>query len=290
MTATTNNVLKAQKTFLDSLAQAQTDTSLLLGVLKQMREDSPGLFVGYVAADDSDAIKSNSLDWSEEYFTRQKKYAEFNFSIERLEHLIAVRDYFRKHQRKGFAPVKAVASQPSSAGLYTPSNNLKVFVEEGDLLTIRTALHMELNDNRHESSTLRAALEWVKARQPDLCETYGEKAFARATDSDQSKWTSDYYSEQEVYLDSNFCEERFLHLIEVRERLRQQGVKGFVAQKPTAAANPSSQLSTRAPDHQQQRSSSVEGRAGGLNPVLKMALMVGGALAALVVLIVSLAK
>jgi len=43
MTATTNNVLKAQKTFLDSLAQAQTDTSLLLGVLKQMREDSPGL-------------------------------------------------------------------------------------------------------------------------------------------------------------------------------------------------------------------------------------------------------
>jgi hypothetical protein len=276
------------------LVQAQTDTDLLQSVLKQMLAQTPELFVTYVASDISESINPDPLDWSEEYFTRQKKFAEFNFSLERLEHLIDVREYFRKQQRKGFVPVKRappVSTAVSGNGVFTPSNNLRVFVEEGELLTIRTALHMELNDNRHDSHALRLALDWVKAREADLFEAYNEIPSSRKNiDQDQRNWTSDYYYEQEVYLDSNFCEERFLHLIEVRERLRQQGVKGFVAQKPAAAATPSSQLSTRAPAHQQQRSSSVEGRAGGLNPVLKMALMVGGALAALVVLIVSLAK
>ncbi|MNH11390.1 hypothetical protein D3C72_813810 [compost metagenome] len=125
-------------------------------------------------------------------------------------------------------------------------------------------------------------------------------------EADQKLWTSEYYELQVVYLKTNYAKERFLHLIEVRELLRQQGVEGFAPVQPkprasaSASANEAAPASFRAQTqnsrsqqsqhthqaHQSQNRASNDDR----NPVFKAALLVGGALAALVVFLVALVK
>ena len=180
---------------------------------------------------------------------------------------------------------------------YTPSPNLQKFVSDGDLNTIRTALRMELNDNRLSSADLRASLAWVKAKVPSLFEDYQEKDFARGQESDQQLWTSQYYDSQVVYLKTNFSEERLLHLIEVRDRLRQQGVEGFAPVAPkstqTSTQKPAPTRSGGAGGTQPQGKPSQHTKAphnSDRNPVMVAALMIGGAIAALAVLLISLGE
>src|SRR3546814_20247180 len=61
--------------------------------------------------------------------------------------------YTTLFRSKGFTPTDPVSparkAPMNNASLdYQPSSNLQQFVDEGDLLTIRTALHLELNDRR----------------------------------------------------------------------------------------------------------------------------------------------
>lgn len=292
MTTDTNKLALARKSFLDALNDPQADTTLLQEMARTLKAGSPDIFVAHAAGDNLDPIATTPELWNEQYFSQQKKLAERNFSLERVEHLIQVRDRFRRDGRKGFvAKPPPSSSQGSGAGAaYTPSRNLKKFVEEGDLTTVRTALTVELEDHRIGARELRAALAWAKARVPDLCEPYSEKAFARAIEHDRRQWTTEYYNKQTVYLDTNFSEERFLHLIELRDHLDQ---KAAPTAKPAPAAAPrpaSSSTGAHArPGQQGSRQAPPTGR-GGLSPTMLAALLVGGALAALVVLILALRK
>ncbi|WP_426779059.1 hypothetical protein [Pseudomonas aeruginosa] len=292
MTTSTATLSKARKSFLLSLDDAQLSTELLLGVLAQALQ-TPELVVSYEANDPKSAIDNDPVSWNGAYYSRHKILAEHNFSRERLEHLIQVRDHFRKQGIKGFVPSSEQprTEKPGTASMqYTPSANLKKFVDEGDLLTIRTALRMELNDNRLPSEELRAALAWAKTKVPGLCESYSEKAFARATNPNRNDWTSEYYDGQVVYLKSNFSEERYLHLIEVRGLLRERGAEGFAAKpKATSGQAESSTPSTQRQSSQSQRPNSTA-FSPERNPVLKTALMIGGAIAAVVVFLVALVK
>ncbi|AGE27461.1 hypothetical protein H045_16990 [Pseudomonas poae RE*1-1-14] len=295
MTTATERSNQARKTFLLSLKQAASETALMREMLQQMQDQTPDLFDAHLENEAYAALDNDAYGWSDGYFTRQIFCAEQNFSIARLGHLITVREHFRQQGRKGFAPkqVQETVEPPVSQGSnFTPSKNLQVFVGEGDLLTIRTALHLELNVNHNDSQTLRESLKWVLRHKPDLCDAYEEKTFARGIDLDRGNWTADYFNTQEVYLDTNFCEKRFLHLIEVRESLRQKGVKGFVSEAaPVLESTPArAPAAPHASGRQQQHTPPYPPARGGLNPVLKAALLVGGALAALVVLIVSMAK
>jgi hypothetical protein len=234
MTTATERSTQARKTFLLSLKQAASETDLLRQILQQMRASTPDLFASHVENEAYAAIDNHTAGWTDTYFSRQVLSAEHNFSTERLEHLITVREYFRKQGRKGFVPKPAHRAEEESVSTgngFIPSKNLQVFVDEGDLLTIRTALHLELNVNHNDSQYLREALKWVLRHQPSLCDAYEEKAFARGIELDRTQWNADYFNTQEVYLDTNFSEKRFLHLVEVRESLRQKGVKGFVAER-----------------------------------------------------------
>src|SRR5690606_10044044 len=74
---------------------------------------------------------------------------------------------------------------------------------------------------------------WTKGNVPGIFEAVAEGAFARELVSDQNQWTEDYYDLQVTYLKTNFSEKRFLHLIQVRELLRNNAVEGFASTKTT---------------------------------------------------------
>ncbi|MEN5033713.1 hypothetical protein [Pseudomonas sp. TWI929] len=309
---TTDMLAKTRKSYLLSLKDPQASTALLNDLLDNAEKQSAALLVAFEPGTGKNALDPDKLSWSADYFSRHILLAQENFARERIEHLLAVREHLRNSGVKGFAPTESSStSQHQSAAHvtsnYEPSASLKKFVDEGELLTIRTALRVELDDNRLTAAELRAALAWASNHVPGLLEAYSEKSFAREMEADQKLWTSEYYELQVVYLKTNYAKERFLHLIEVRELLRQQGVEGFapVQPKPRASANASeaasaayraqpqnsrsqqSQQSQRAHQpHQSQTRASDNGR----NPVFKAALLIGGALAALVVFLTALVK
>lgn len=290
---TTAMLVKTRESYLSSLKDPQATSALLLDLLAQAEKQTPELLSGFQPGTGKNALDPDPISWSAEYFSRHILLAEHNFARERIEHLIKVREHLRKQGVKGFVPSDMLPPQPQNTRTvtpnYAPSPHLQKFVDEGDLLTIRTALRMELNDNSLTSADLHAALGWSKANVSGLFESYSEKAFARGMESDQSLWTSKYYDGQVVYLKTNFCEERLLHLIEVREHLRQQGMEGFVAlpPKPRTSTTPSHAIQRQGNPSQHTDTSHSNPE---LNPVFKAALMVGGALAVLVVFLVALVK
>jgi hypothetical protein len=299
MTTDTNNLLKIRKSFLDALNAPQSDTGLLRDMLKELNASYPGIVVPYAAEDDHDTINTSSMNWNEAYFSRQKKLAERNFAQERLNHLMQVRELFRQQGRKGFvpgAPKTAADPEPAFDNGYTPSTNLRKFADEGDVPTLRMALTVELEDSRRDAPTLRAALVWAKSRAPSLCEPYTEKAFARAIERDRHHWTEDYYGTQAVYLDTNFAEERFLHLVDIREHLRQQGAampaeQAALARTPASAPRPATQPASAPvrPTPPPHRSPPPLARAD-MSRAMMAALLIGGAIAAVVILMLAFRK
>ena len=250
------------------------------------------------ANDNFDSIDHNALQWTETYFSTQRELAKRNFSMERLSHLMEVRERFRQDGRKGFVPKAATSSDtPTEANSgYRPSINLRKFVDEGDLQTIQTALIVEIEDRRIDAPSLRAALAWAKTRVPGLCEAYTEKAFAKAIDPDRQKWTSDYYAKQSVYLETNFSEERYLHLVDVREHLRRQEAKASSpaaapgASRPSPKAQPGSKPASGPRASESPRRPAQQPSSRNLSPTLSAALLVGGALAVVVILLLVLRK
>jgi hypothetical protein len=291
MTTTPNTLPEIRKSYLASLNQAESETDWLRGILAELEKSQPVLFDSDI--DESlEEISPDKTRWTPEYFSRQKKQAEQSFSRERVNHLLDVREYFRQRGDKGFVP-KALPSvtpdkQEDISG-YTPSKHLKKFVEEGNLFTIRGALRGDMINTRLESHTLRQALAWTKACVPGLCEPYVEKAFSREMDQDRSHWDTEYFFSQECYLEANFSEKRYQHMVDVREHLRQQGVEGFAtvsSPAPKTSSGPAF-TSTRSSSSQGERTdtSSTDPEQPSF---FRNALLIGGAIAALVVFLLSL--
>ncbi|SUD86124.1 hypothetical protein [Stutzerimonas nitrititolerans] len=295
---TTEILAKARKSYLSSLKDPQATSALLIDLLDQAEKQTPEILSTFEPGTGKNALAPDAVSWSAEYFSRHILLTEQNFARERIEHLLAVREHLRKQGVKGFVPAGVPFSTPTQSARnvtsnYVPSVNLQKFVREGDLLTIRTALRLELNDNSLTSADLRAALAWTKGQVTGLLEAFVEKSFARSMESDQKVWTSQYYEHQVVYLKTNFAEDRFLHLIEVRDLLRQQGVEGFAAVPPKPRANTNIRHTVPTQTHHQSNQSWHNGPqpiAPESNPAFKAALLVGGALAALVVFLIALVK
>jgi len=291
-------ITKARSELLRAFDDAQVSSALLREFLATAESSTPDLMQRHIVNEMFDAIETARFTWTFAYYSRQKHFAERNFSRERLEHLIDVREYFRQEGYKGFVPAlndqkasymnqtSQTKRQEDAPLAYQPSVNLKKFVGEGDLATIRTALRLELNDNCNSSQDLRSALVWTSGKVSGLWVPYEEKAFAREVDTDRGSWDSDYYDSQSVGLKTNFSEKRFLHLIDVRDHLRELGVEGFVPvaraaepQRPAGARTPSSQRG-QTPSTSRPESSSTNRE---FSPVFRMALLVGGAIAAAVI-------
>jgi hypothetical protein len=289
---TTNATMfgKARQQFLTALDDTQVSTELLKQLVDAALQ-SPGVMDTYVVDGITRAIDVDPVSWNPDYFSRQKFFAARNFSKERLEHLVQVRDVFRQRNEKGFTAT--VAASPARKGPmnstssdYQPSSNLKKFVEDGDLLTTRTALRLELNDRRLDGAELRAALGWIKGCVSGIFEVFSEGAFARELVSDQNKWTEHYYDLQVTYLKTNFSEKRFLHLIDVREHLRSSAVEDFTSTKTKESGSHYASPAVQAPRANTRQP--VPDSASERNPAFKAALLIGGAIAAVVVFLIAL--
>lgn len=261
----------------------------LLNLLDEAESRRPDLLISFDPdfGGDNGLLIKESVRWSADYFSNQILSAKFNFSRERILHLIEVREHLRKQGVKGFVPVLSADDiktkrESSVTSNYQPSLNLKKFMKNGDLLTIRTALRLELNDNRQTSADLRAAVSWCKQNKDGLFESYEEKAFARAVETDRQLWNIEYYDNQTVYLKTNFCEKRLLHLIEVREYLRDTGAAGFIPKQKNTNTSDGKGYSTKT-----EKTSGFGDRAPNIdrNPVFQKALMIGGAIATCAILL-----
>lgn len=297
MTTTPNTLPKMRKSYLASINQAESETNLLRGILAELEKSQPMLFDSNVD-ETLEAINQNKTLWTPSYFSRQKKQAEQCFSRERVNHLLEVREYFRLRGDKGFVPkvlpLTTSVYQEDISG-YNPSNNLRKFVDKGDLITIRAVLRMDLISRNMESKIVRLEFAWAKAHVPGLCEPYIEKAFSRGMDQDRSNWNKDYFFSQEGYLETVFSEERFLHMVDVREHLRQKDVErseSVSTPEPKIESNQSSRS-----DSASDRASTAQDKHSGTSSndqeqpsFIKAALLIGGAIAALVVLLLSLRK
>lgn len=286
-----DNLAEIKKGYLASLKDPQASSALLKDLLVETEKRIPSLLCLFQPEAGINALVQDKVKWSVAYFSRQLLLTEHNFCRERIEHLLEVRNHLKNIGVKGFVSSDSENSpqQPKSNTIsvnFTPSNNLQKFVREGDLLTIRTALRLELNDNSLTNIDLRNALSWTKSKVPSLMDPYSEKSFARGMESDQSVWNSQYYENQIVFLKTNFSSERFLHLIDVREFLRQQKVEGFIAEPPKVRIQASQ-------SQQQNHKSSQNNRpefTPEFNSPLKLALLIGGAVAALVTLLIAMVR
>ncbi|MGN9460793.1 hypothetical protein ACTMQT_12060 [Pseudomonas syringae pv. aptata] len=292
---TNDNVIpKLRGQFLTALDDTEVTTEILNELVNAI-EQSSGVLVPHIIDGITHAVDADPVSWNPDYFSRQKGFATRNFSRERLDHLIQIRDLFRKRNEKGFAPtVSNVKTAPMKNTIadYQPTSNLKKFVDEGDLLTTRTALRLELNDRALDGADLRGALAWAKEAVRGIFEPFSEGAFARELISDQSKWTEDYFDLQVTYLKTNFSEKRFLHLIDVREQLRDSAVESFapIASTASKANEPLSVSATLQTSGARSGLAAPRVNADRTNPAFKAALLIGGAIAAVVVFLVALVR
>ncbi|WP_180967482.1 hypothetical protein [Komagataeibacter saccharivorans] len=255
-------ITAARKAYLAQLKNPLTTAAQLQERLDKIEKNEPEILSVLEPESDRKFLNSDTpaSKTSASYYTNLGKLEKCNFSRERIEYLIRVREYLKKHGVSGFVPPVPSQNQENVNRMtvdYTPSGNLRQFVQEGDLPTIRTALRMELNDNSLSTADLEAAVAWTQRQVPSLFEPFVEKRFAHGMETDQKLWTSQYYDNQTVYLKTNFSAERFRHLIQVRSLLRQQGVKGFAPPPPAA---PRSNSDIRAAAHAHPETSQTGGR------------------------------
>jgi hypothetical protein len=229
---------KQRSEWLSRLGTSAADGAALTRQLNEWLEQSSPVIDSHREDHRSGAIETARHRWTADYFERQKIFAEANFSDERVRHLIEVREHLRATCVRGFVPSPLKAGTSDSTGVvdrslenasapFTPTASLERVFDEGDALQIRAMLALELADRRLDDVYLSQSLDFAEERIPGLCEPYREDRFALATGADPWNWTAEYFDRQSTFLELNFSQKRFLHLIQVRGHLRQQGIQGF---------------------------------------------------------------
>lgn len=247
-----------------------------------------------IFSDHSDApyLHTLQIKWTPGYFEECMKGVEDVFSIPRITHLLKVRDFLRHRGDAGFKPRHSEKIGLSTA-MHTeffPKENLRenFQTENFDLLRAQIALRLEIYDMSNESSYLNQAIQWAEQKANNIFSPYEVDIFKKPISENKSDWKPDYFDIQTEYLSKNFSKERYLHLIEVRQYLRDHRVEGFVPpQKRAYAARDTDQADTNttsARPHSESPSPDSMPRA------LRTALMVGGAIAALLVLVLSITR
>lgn len=304
MNSQENPLKKARQGILVAFHERHLDGDVLRQFIAHAQSEKPEIFESYRADPVCPDVDLNPVHWKPDYYSRQLLCAGFNFSRRRLDHLIDVREYFRQQGYKGFTPqppgsqtgdmgTNSQANQSGNAApSWQPSGNLQKFVERGDMDTIRAALRFELEDNRTSREHMLEALNWTSARVKGFCDPYVEKDFAGPMNPDRNHWTVEYYDRQTVYLDTNFAAERFHHLVDVRMHLRERGTKGFVPTNNAIGDTARSDARKAAAANAAEPAQLLQGarvkptsRSENSSSLMKIALLVGGALAAAVILL-----
>ena len=283
MPETADNIFAFREQFLATCRDTAVGTEQLRATLAMAAETHPELFVGH---ENARYLDKPEYQWDQGFFEQCLSEARDNFSRPRLEHLLAVRECLRRVKAKGFAPsIKNFAQEvdPLNSS-FRPKSNLKKTLETKgvDLMLARHALRFEIYDASNATEYLLNAVEWAEVKVPDIFEPYKVCMFNEAISEDEQDWVPDYYSLQIAFLGGNFSKERFLHVIKVRQYLRDKGFEEFL---PDHQHNDAATESTRDPG-----TASAGAPHPNLPPALRTALMIGGAIAALLALLFSISR
>ena len=278
-----DDVLAFREQFFATCRDTSVETDQLRAILVTAAETHPALFAGHEYAS---YLDKPEYRWDQGFFEQCLSEARDRFSRPRLEHLLAVRECLRRGKAKGFAPsIKDLEKEvnPMNSSFYPKNNLKKTFENKGvDLMLARHALRFEIYDASNATEYLLNAVEWAEVKVPDIFEPYKVCMFNEAISENEQDWVSGYYDLQTEYLSGNFSKERFLHVIKVRQYLRDKGTEGF--------------LPVRHPVLREAESARGPGTASAgaphrkLPPALRKALMIGGAIAALLALLLSISR
>lgn len=279
--------------FLAALNSPQRDFALLNAMLEESYAAKPALFDTHREDSACEAINPDTIDWNSGYFALQSRSLEHNFSLQRARHLIALSQWLTEHQHDGFLTASASHNDNGNKNMnnnettpFTPSQSLVAALESGSINRLRSALVAELENNRLDGQTVRQSMKWAESHVSGLFADYEESTLALGFEADKTKWDSDYYFLQSAYLNMNFARERFEHLMNIYHVLRDRAVSGFVRQ-PKAAPSPASSPTASTPSSQTPAPTTPV-RQSGSTSALRVAILAGGAFAALALLIFAL--
>lgn len=113
-----------------------------------------------------------------------------------------------------------------------PNQRLKNYLESNDLPVAREMLQVILDDNTLADDEVGKAFSWAASSNSNLLQPF-DPAYGEPN-PDRQTWSAEYYFDAKAKTSSNFCRERFEHLIAVRNHLR-------ASQDPLFAYRPSQQ-------------------------------------------------
>jgi len=289
-----NDVDKFRSNFFDYCRDTSLETDQLASTLKISAKKEPIIFDDHIPVD----FIKNKSQWSAGYFEQCISEAKEVFSLERLEHLLAVREYLRKMGTVGFKanyPKNTFHQMPSNE--FQPSENLVSHFQNigTDPLKAQIALGIEIYSIDKSSDYLIKVVNWAESKSPNIFQNYETSALKKAISTNKNDWDTDYFDIQTECLSRNFSKERYLHLIEVRQYLRDKGVEGFVplAQKKTVSTTKTEQPKQAGQEASKSGStpqSMPNSDPHAMSSALRTALMIGGAIAALLVLVFSITR
>ena len=279
--------------FIAFLRNREISPEILRQATDTLKNEKPELFQ---KLNSDDAFSEDKSEWVlSGYFDKQVYFCEKNFSIERIDHVIAVKSHCIEQGIAGFSSTTQHLSDSERKNTVNPFNNidlkgyipspaLQKHTDSGDLSNIRNALFMELNDKRISTVQIRQAIAWVLKKKNNLFVPHEVNANARAMNMDTSQWDRDYYGMQEVFASSNFSQERLSHMVEVRAK-----VFNVAKNNTTSVSSVPQQTQQRSSGshHTTQSHSGSPQQAANDNNWIKYALIIGGAIAALATLIIS---
>ncbi|ELX2276442.1 MULTISPECIES: hypothetical protein [Yersinia] len=278
--------------FLAALNSPQRDLALLNSMLEESYALKPALFDTHREDSACEPINIDTIDWDRDYFALQSRSLEHNFSLQRARHLIALSQWLTEHQHDGFLTASASHNDNGNKNMtnnetrpFTPSQSLVTALESGSINRLRSALVAELENNRLDGQTVRQSMKWAESHVNGLFADYEESTLALGFEADKTKWDTDYYFLQSAYLNMNFARERFEHLMNIYQVLRDHAVSGFIHQ-PKAAQPHTHSLGTSAPRSQTPVTTTPARQSG--SSAVRVAMLAGGAIAALALLIFAL--
>ncbi|EMM0378553.1 hypothetical protein RI820_000921 [Pluralibacter gergoviae] len=117
--ASEKNIELVRSSLINELSNSRYDDEEVTKALCWVTSKVPNLFAAYEETTLAKGLNADSSQWTSDYYHRHASYIDFNFSLERFEHLIAVRNELRRQGVKGFQRIiveKPQSRQNSSAG------------------------------------------------------------------------------------------------------------------------------------------------------------------------------